>query len=886
MKRYVIRLFLLFALLFMTLSLCACLDLSTLLSGQDTRFYLDGELYETVTPDENGQLLTPSVTAPAGYRFDGWYAAADSTEPFDGTTREAYGYFVRCVYTITYSLDGGSTQNPRTYTVDTDTFTLTPPIKEGYTFLGWTGDRLSGLATEVTVPRGTTGDLSFVANYEPTQFRITYDLAGGEGDNPTSYTVLTEDFTLTPPTREGYVFYAWEKDGALYPTYTVTRGSVGDLSLRAVWRTGLSMFSYAPSVSGIPLTSDTPAGEVESGARVTVCAPAVHGDQMFVGWMKGSSLVSYAASYTFTVGSEDVHLVATYEDADPFVYDKASGTPLTLSTGRAVTPSAVYGGGAAILSDATYGAGEATLSAEYLAALSCGTYTYFVDDARGGAWFLICVTDSRRPTDLAIVYDTVHYPDAVLSFACSCAGEHTYSLDGGAPIPCRSGDVLPDYRKEATHTLTVRCDSGGQATLTREGYASSAAPYYESTFTFCGEVYDYAIESEAEYSVLFDYLIAVRGVTDYERDPTAKLTYGFYLCEELLSQLSDEELYGALYARVFSSKSYPMSPTVSTSFSATDPSRCSLTIGYPDGLNAIKSSQVIYPLEDGGNVETAAGRDSLDAALPIDAYPAVPIRTLYELELMPCGVRPTFTDPASAAALVYAQARRVLCRIVDDRMNDYQKVAAIYRYLAVSVTYDDVAFTAADASKYRAFTSYGALIDGLAVCDGYASAFRLLCQIEGIVCEEYTGRNDPADPASGHAWNKYTIDGATYACDVTWARVDDTYVTMKYLMMDEATLLDTGHYENASRPDRFTERVADGTFTYFERIETRAGYDLDVETSQEFFAAVHYGESCEVSYLELRMPVHLASPYLDLMRSPTVKGVVTVGEDTVFVLYR
>ena len=865
--------------------LCACVDLGSLFFN--VRFYVDGELYETVSREGN-EVKAPTVKVEPGYVFDGWYASENSREPYDGLGGSAYGFLKTVVYTITYNLDGGTTDNPLTYTVETDTFTLTPPEKPGYTFVGWQGDRIDGTVQSLTVPRGTTGDLALTAVYEPTKFSITYDLDGGTADNPTEYTVESDSFTLTPPTRAFHTFYAWECDGVLYPTYTVEQGSVGNRHLRAVWSTGRAMFTYSSADAGVAIESTVPIGEVVSGKRITVCAPAMHGDRVFVGWKNGDKTVSYAASYTFTMSSADVHLVAMYRDLDVFVYDKKDGLPLTLHANLSCTPTAVYGGGVRILTDASYSRGFATLSAAYMADLPVGRYTFFVDDEQGGRYSYIRVTDSRQPTDLSIRYDTNAFPDAVLSFSCTCAGSHTYSLDGGAAVPVKSGDVLPNYRKELSHTLTVYCEGGGRATVTREGYTDAARPYYEESFTFLGNTYDYAIESEAEYSVLLDYLITVRGVLDYTRNSSAKLTYGFYLCRELVDQLADEQLYRALYARVFSSKSYAMSPSISTSYSATDAARCSLTIRYPDGLNGVVSTQPIVILSDRDNPQKTDGRPADFDVFPIDAYPSVSIRTLYELEFMPCGVKPSFTDPDGDAAEVYARAKDILRTIVDNSMNDYQKVVAIYRYLAATVTYDDVAYAANDA-QYRAFTCYGALMDHRAVCDGYASAFRLLCQIEGIVCEEYVGRNDPSDPASGHAWNKYTIDGVTYAADVTWARVDDTYITMRYLMMDERELLATGHYENASQSDRFTELAADGTLTYYGLMSTGTGYDLDVTTVNEFSAAVSYGYGLGLSYIEVRMPVERASSYMTALsytNARRVEGTVSVGENTVFIVYR
>lgn len=50
------------------------------------------------------------------------------------------------IYQITYELDGGTAENPASYTIETRTFTLKNPVKENYVFIGWT----SGTVTEPT----------------------------------------------------------------------------------------------------------------------------------------------------------------------------------------------------------------------------------------------------------------------------------------------------------------------------------------------------------------------------------------------------------------------------------------------------------------------------------------------------------------------------------------------------------------------------------------------------------------------------------------------------------------------------------------------------------------------------------------------------------------
>ncbi len=50
---------------------------------------------------------------------------------------------------------------------DDETFTLNNPTREGFTFVGWTGSNGSTPQLTVTIQKGTTGDLEFVANWIP-----------------------------------------------------------------------------------------------------------------------------------------------------------------------------------------------------------------------------------------------------------------------------------------------------------------------------------------------------------------------------------------------------------------------------------------------------------------------------------------------------------------------------------------------------------------------------------------------------------------------------------------------------------------------------------------------------------------------------------------------
>lgn len=63
----------------------------------------------------------------------------------------------------------------------------------------------------------------------------------------------------------------------------------------------------------------------------------------------------------------------------------------------------------------------------------------------------------------------------------------------------------------------------------------------------------------------------------------------------------------------------------------------------------------------------------------------------------------------------------------------------------------------------------GVFLKGEAVCDGYAKAFKLLCDRYGIPCIIVAGTAVQSGGSEAHAWNYVQMeDGLWYAVDVTW----------------------------------------------------------------------------------------------------------------------
>ncbi|MCL2300899.1 MAG: hypothetical protein FWC27_12225 [Firmicutes bacterium] len=76
---------------------------------------------------------------------------------------------------------------------------------------------------------------------------------------------------------------------------------------------------------------------------------------------------------------------------------------------------------------------------------------------------------------------------------------------------------------------------------------------------------------------------------------------------------------------------------------------------------------------------------------------------------------------------------------------------------------------AEDFTQAEKSTAYGALVEGSASCEGYARAFQLLMDLQGIDCYIVTGEaTNSAGDAVGHAWNKVRVEGEWYQTDATW----------------------------------------------------------------------------------------------------------------------
>ena len=87
--------------------------------------------------------------------------------------------------------------------------------------------------------------------------------------------------------------------------------------------------------------------------------------------------------------------------------------------------------------------------------------------------------------------------------------------------------------------------------------------------------------------------------------------------------------------------------------------------------------------------------------------------------------------------------------------SDYEKSLILHDRVANAVRYQ-----ASDNDQ----TVIGSLLEGAAVCAGYAHAYQILMQAVGIPCFYVAGYSS----GKAHAWNLVMLDGDWYYTDVTW----------------------------------------------------------------------------------------------------------------------
>ena len=191
----------------------------------------DGNGTGTASPSTAaaGTTITLTATPNKGYHFKEWEVISGGVTIKDdkflmpNDNVEVKAIFeedappVPTEFTITVKTDGNGTASasPDKAVAGTE-IRLSATPKTGYHFKEW--EVISGGVTikddKFLMPNDNVEVKAIFEKDAPTEYTITYDLAGGTAEgNPDTYTIETEAFTLKNPTKSGYTFTGWSGTG-------------------------------------------------------------------------------------------------------------------------------------------------------------------------------------------------------------------------------------------------------------------------------------------------------------------------------------------------------------------------------------------------------------------------------------------------------------------------------------------------------------------------------------------------------------------------------------------------------------------------------------------------------------------------------------------------
>lgn len=156
-----------------------------------------------------------------------------------------------------------------------------------------------------------------------------------------------------------------------------------------------------------------------------------------------------------------------------------------------------------------------------------------------------------------------------------------------------------------------------------------------------------------------------------------------------------------------------------------------------------------------------------------------------------------YTIPAAQRTEAIAHLETAVTSLLTgrpDTTDQYLTELFVHDRLALACTYDYTAAEQGYESNPAAYTAYGALVDGTAVCEGYARAMQLLLKRCGIHSTLVTGQS--LENHEQHMWNLVTVNDCNYHLDLTWDDAEDllrhTYLNITSEQLIKTHRIDEG----------------------------------------------------------------------------------------------
>ena len=312
----------------------------------------------------------PADPTKDGYDFVDWYADSGLNLVYnfnDSVIQDIalYAKWTPHVYTINYTLNWGtvSPANPTSYTIESWNFTLNNPTRTWYEFKWWTWTKLSGLTSTVTIAQWSTGDRTYVANWEAVDVDVTInhytqDLTAATNQLPGTYTKIST--TTSVAKADSMVQVANYKliniDGFTYNEWKVDWETVVQTRVLPDWSLVIDLY-YTRNSKTFTLITDlgsvtnwtSPSGSYYYGAIITLSGSTTD-CYMWNQWkVTGATLANNQQQTTFTMPNNNVTAESLVtEKTYNIAFDgnwHTSGTTPTMNGVRCTATVALTGNG-------------------------------------------------------------------------------------------------------------------------------------------------------------------------------------------------------------------------------------------------------------------------------------------------------------------------------------------------------------------------------------------------------------------------------------------------------------------------------------------------------------------------------------------------------------
>lgn len=211
---------------------------------------------------QNIEYSVDKVTEPTeiitykGYIFDGWYTEKikagdplDSSKKWNFQTDDPvsdmtlYAGWKSYSYTVTFDVNANDATAVDPMTVKSPATTINElpkqPVREGYTFEGWTMNK-DGTGGKFNDTTEVTGDMTVYAQWAIGYYQLSFNLNGATGKVPDTQSIRFGGIadSVQSPVWEGYKFLGWNTspDGSgVTWNFTETKMPAKDVVLYAQW---------------------------------------------------------------------------------------------------------------------------------------------------------------------------------------------------------------------------------------------------------------------------------------------------------------------------------------------------------------------------------------------------------------------------------------------------------------------------------------------------------------------------------------------------------------------------------------------------------------------------------------------------------------------------